>query len=81
MRLTQKLVVAGWLLQDMKQIELSAGGDVVVREYPTDTCPADYVLFVQRRAAGVIHHRRPDRTLCRCLAEIAKRQRAVAFPD
>jgi type I restriction enzyme R subunit len=38
----------------MKQINLSAGFGVVVREYPTDTGPADYVLFVNRIAVGVI---------------------------
>lgn len=50
----QKLEQAGWVIQDMKQFNLSAGMGVVVREYPTDTGPADYVLFVNRQAVGVI---------------------------
>jgi type I restriction enzyme R subunit len=50
----QKLEQAGWVIQDMKQFNLSAGMGVVVREYPTDTGPADYVLFVNRHAVGVI---------------------------
>jgi len=29
-----------------------------VREYPTDTGPADYVLFVKREAVGVIEAKR-----------------------
>lgn len=49
-----KLTQAGWGLQDMKQLNLSAGVGVAVREYPTDTGPADYVLFVNRKAVGVI---------------------------
>jgi type I restriction enzyme, R subunit len=50
----QKLEQAGWVIQDMKQLNLSAGVGVAVREYPTDTGPADYVLFVNRNAVGVI---------------------------
>ncbi|GAA4446126.1 type I restriction-modification enzyme R subunit C-terminal domain-containing protein [Nibrella saemangeumensis] len=47
------LTHAGWQVQDLKQINLSLGG-VAVREYPTDSGPADYVLFVDRKPVGVI---------------------------
>jgi type I restriction enzyme R subunit len=50
----QKLEQAGWVIQDMKRLDLSAGIGVAVREYPTDTGPADYVLFINRNAVGVI---------------------------
>lgn len=50
----QKLEQAGWVIQDMKQLNLGAASGVAVREYPTDTGPADYVLFVNRQAVGVI---------------------------
>ena len=50
----QKLAQAGWVVQDMKQLDLSAAVGVAVREYPTDSGPADYVLFVNRIAVGVI---------------------------
>ena len=50
----QKLTQAGWLVQDMRLLNLAAGVGVAVREYPTDTGPADYVLFVNRHAVGVI---------------------------
>jgi type I site-specific restriction endonuclease len=56
----QKLAQAGWVIQDMKQLNLSAGIGVAVREYPTDTGPADYVLFVNRKAAGVIEAKKDD---------------------
>ena len=49
-----RLAQAGWLVQDMKQLNLGAAVGVAVREYPTDTGPADYVLFVNRNAVGVI---------------------------
>jgi type I restriction enzyme R subunit len=49
-----KLEQAGWVIQDMKDVNLSAATGVAVREFPTDTGPADYVLFVNRVAVGVI---------------------------
>jgi type I restriction enzyme, R subunit len=56
----QKLEQAGWVLQDLKQLNFSAAPGVAVREYPTDTGPADYVLFVNRQAMGVIEAKRDE---------------------
>lgn len=53
-RIDDRLEAAGWIIQDVKQLNLGAGLGVAVREYPTDTGPADYVLFVNRQAVGVI---------------------------
>lgn len=39
----QKLEQAGWVIQDMKQLNLGVAMGVAVREYSTDTDPADYV--------------------------------------
>jgi len=50
----QQLTQAGWLVQNPKQINLNAGLGIAVREYQTDVGPADYVLFVDRKAVGVI---------------------------
>jgi superfamily II DNA or RNA helicase len=58
----RKLALAGWVLQDMKEINLGAAAGVVVREYPTDSGPADYVLFVDRVPVGVIEAK-PDDTI------------------
>ena len=55
-----RLAQAGWLVQDMKQLNLGAGLGVAVREYPTDTGPADYVLFLNREAVGVIEAKRNE---------------------
>ncbi len=57
-QIDQKLEGAGWVIQDMKQLNLSAGTGVAVREFPTDTGPADYVLFIDRHAVGVIEAKR-----------------------
>ena len=56
----QKLVQAGWVVQDRKQLNLGASLGVAVREYPTDTGPADYMLFVNRIAVGVIEAKRDE---------------------
>ena len=53
-QIDRKLELAGWVVQDVKQANLSAARGVAVREYPTDTGPADYVLFVDRKPVGVI---------------------------
>ena len=48
------LEVAGWKVQDKKTINFDAGPGIAVREYQTDVGPADYVLFVDQGAVGVI---------------------------
>jgi type I site-specific restriction endonuclease len=59
-QIDQKLEQAGWIVQDMKQLNLGAAQGFAVREYPTDTGPADYVLFVNRQAVGVIEAKRDE---------------------
>ena len=54
LKIDDKLTQAGWFFQEVKQLNLGAAIGVAVREYPTDTGPADYVLFVNRHAVGVI---------------------------
>ncbi|HHH35350.1 MAG TPA: type III restriction endonuclease subunit R, partial [Gammaproteobacteria bacterium] len=49
-----KLAQSGWVVQDKKKIDFSAGPGIAVREYQTDIGPADYVLFVDKQAIGVI---------------------------
>lgn len=53
-RIDQRLRMAGWHVQDKDGMDFSVGLGVAVREYQTDVGPADYVLFVDRRAAGVV---------------------------
>ena len=51
---------AGWVVQHKSRIDLNAGPGVAVREYQTDVGPADYVLFVDKKAVGVIEAKRED---------------------
>lgn len=48
------LKMAGWVVQDKKKINFSNSLGVAVREYQTDVGPADYVLFIDKQAIGVI---------------------------
>ena len=49
-----QLRASGWAVQEKDSIDFNAGLGQAVREYTTDTGPADYVLFVDRKAVGVI---------------------------
>lgn len=51
---------AGWVIQSAKKIDLNAGLGQAVREYQTDIGPADYVLFVDKKAIGVIEAKRVE---------------------
>lgn len=48
------LTDCGWIIQDKTTVNLNAGTGIAIREYPTDTGPADYILFVNREPVGVI---------------------------
>ncbi len=53
-RIDRLLDEAGWTVQDNRAINFQAGRGIAVREYQTDVGPADYALFVDGRAVGVI---------------------------
>ena len=42
----KKLEQSGWMVQDVKRLNPMASLGVAVREFPTDTGPVDYALFV-----------------------------------
>ncbi|MBN1971036.1 MAG: DEAD/DEAH box helicase family protein [Candidatus Delongbacteria bacterium] len=54
---------AGWIIQDRDQLNLGVGIGVVIREYPLKAGPADYLLFVNRKAVGVIEAKAEGTTL------------------
>ena len=54
---------AGWCVQTMETVNLAAGRGVAVAEVPLATGVADYLLFVDRMAAGVVEAKREGTTL------------------
>ena len=57
-KLDKNLIQAGWIIQNKNQLNLSAGLGIAVREYPTDSGPADYILFIDKKPVGVIEAKR-----------------------
>ena len=59
-KIDQKLVDAGWLVQSKDEVNLSAGKGVALRETNTESGYADYILFVNSKAVGVIEAKAED---------------------
>ncbi len=59
-QIDRMLAASGWVIQDKSNLNPNASLGVAVREYPTDVGPADYALFVDRKAVGVIEAKRAE---------------------
>lgn len=59
----EQLRQAGWVIQDIDDINLGEASGIAVREYPTDSGPADYFLFVDKKAIGVVEAKPEGDTL------------------
>ena len=55
-----KLRQSGWIIQDMKKLNLYASLGVAVREFPTSTGEVDYALFVDGKPVGVVETKREE---------------------
>src|SRR5690606_9864658 len=49
---------AGWVVQDREAMNVGAAFGVAIREFKTDAGFADYLLYVNRKPAGVIEAKR-----------------------
>ncbi len=61
----RQLEAAGWVIQDKRRLNLTAGPGVAVREMDTDTGPADYMLFIDVKACGIVAANAGKRTTTR----------------
>jgi type I restriction enzyme R subunit len=59
-QIDKRLTEAGWVVQDKKTFNFNAGLGIAYREYQTDIGPADYALFVDKKAVGVIEAKPED---------------------
>jgi type I restriction enzyme R subunit len=71
-RIDQLLEAAGWVIQDVQQLNLGASLGVAVREFPLTSGEADYLLFVDRKAAGVVEAKPEGTTLSGVADQSAK---------
>ncbi len=74
----QQLEACGWVVQDYKHAAVAAAPGVAVREVPTEAGPADYVLFVDGQAMGVIEAKKEGTTLTGVESQTLKYQ--TAYP-
>jgi type I site-specific restriction endonuclease len=68
----QLLDACGWQVQHYRELNLSAGRGVAVREFPLRTGFADYALFVDRRIIGAIEAKAEGTPLTGIEAQTAK---------
>ena len=65
LNIDKQLTACGWIVQSRSEMNLYAGRGIAVREFPLDGGPstagkggpplrADYLLFVDRKAVGVV---------------------------
>jgi len=57
----KKLTEAGYILQDIGGCNVTASLGVAVREYPTLSGPADYVIFIKGKPVGVVEAKSEDK--------------------
>ena len=71
------LEAAGWSVQDAGSVNLSASRGVAVREFPLSKGYgfADYLLYVDGRAAGVVEASQDELVTRRCLGRLARKPR------
>ncbi len=64
-RIDEMLVNAGWVVQDYKQANIHAGRGVVLRNFPLASGHgfADYLLYIDGKAAGVVEAKKEGVTL------------------
>lgn len=59
----QQLTLCGWIVQNFKEMDISAGRGIAVREFPLASGPVDYLLYVDGKAIGTVEAKREDSTL------------------
>jgi len=58
-----QLVACGWVVQDYRQFNPSAGRGIALREAPLKSGTCDYLLLVDRKAVGVAEAKKPGTLL------------------
>ena len=62
-KIDQQLEAAGWRVQDLPTLNLLAARGVAIREMQSQGGPADYILFVDGKALGVVEAKKGGTTL------------------
>ena len=80
-KIDKLLTQAGWLIFDYKQAHIHAGQGVVIREFPLAKGHgrADYLLYINGKAVGIIEAKREGTTLSG--VEVQSQKYSVGLPD
>jgi type I restriction enzyme, R subunit len=54
LEIDRHLTEAGWIVQDYRRMNISEATGVAIREFPLKTGSADYMLYADGRAIGVV---------------------------
>lgn len=54
LEIDRQLCQCGWIVQDFREMDISAGLGVAVREFPLTTGSADYLLYADGMAIGIV---------------------------
>ena len=68
----RRLEQCGWLVQHDRDMNISAGLGVAIREFPLTTGPADYILYADGKAIGVVEAKPKGHTLTGVETQSAK---------
>ena len=71
----RQLVACGWVIQDNDQLNLGAGVGVALRNFSLPTGPCDYLLFIDRKVAGVVEAK-PEGVTLTGVSEQSERHRS-----
>lgn len=71
-KIDRLLEATGWKVQNIRELDLGASLGVAIRELPLKTGRAFYVLFVERKAVGVVEAKKVETTLSGVAEESAK---------
>ena len=74
-----QLAAAGWAVQDMKELNLSASRGIAVREMQSHGGPADYILFVDGKALGIVEAKKEGTTLSAVAEQSARYTAAMKW--
>jgi type I restriction enzyme R subunit len=78
-KIDEMLRSAGWEIQEYSEMDLDSSEGVAVCEFPVTTGDADYLLFVDGEAVGVIEAKKEKMTLSG--VEEQSKNYASGFPD
>ncbi len=75
----QQLRLAGWTIQNISELNLAASSGVAIREIQSKGGPADYMLFVDGKALGIVEAKKVGTPLSVVAEQSARYGQAKQF--